>query len=599
MAFISAVPIELFNTEFQKNSLYRGSKQLTIISSDYVFCVGNYSDSLLKKSVLSFGDNSIIVFDTTPWACENILPTLFAYLKQTKLLCAKEIIKKIEEIKADFHCILFHENRLYSFHSLVSNRPLFYSNRKNRIVISNSLKSLRLLLNARISLSNLAEFLIPEYSNPNTTVWEHIGRIKPGSMLTHSGDIVDFQTFSFDAGIYNTPVDELIELMKTKFVNAVEKALYGTNAVLLSGGIDSSSIICTALQKTNDITGFSLVYDGKLKKCDEQLYVDAIIDEYNVDVRKLVADEMIPFSSIIDDTDEPELWPYTVRNYALLNHIKNEYSSDNGYINVIAGEGGDELLLGQIFSVFERFDNISWKNGIKEMLFYENDPGDDFKRTIESELKIIALLSDDYYATQECLEERLNFDIPNWITSQYITKYDVRETVKQYYPIYTSEKGVTSRYSQFLFSKMAAAGQVECGGWHEDEILRFGLNASYPFVDYELAEFVWSLPAQYLRCNAKEKWILREALKEYIPAIINERTDKTEATPMLDEGIKENIDILKSIDEESVLHRLGIIDCVKYRECVYAYLLGRKDLRVPLWATYTVEKWLERNAEYI
>ncbi len=598
MAFISAVPAELFSETFRKNALYRGTHQLTFRLADYAFCLGNYSEDLLKKSFAFLSDDSLIAFDTSPWACDKLLPAFFEAMRQAEDLDLDTIVKGLEGIKADYHCVLFFDNALYGFHSLVSNRPIFYS-KGRRPVISNSLRSIQQALDAKISLRNLAEFLIPEYSNPTTTVWEGIARIRPGGMLTPSGSVEDFQFFRVDERVGKASPDELIRTMREKFENAVFKSLYGTNAVLLSGGIDSSSIVCTALQKTDSITGFSLVYDAQLKKCDEQKYVDAIVERYKLDVHKLAADDLVPFSRVIDDTDEPELWPYTVRNYALLDKIRSELAGAGGYINVIAGEGGDELLLGQIFSVFERFDNVSWQSGLRELLHYKNDPGEDFKRTVESEAGILSLLASGYYTTDECLAERVAFDIPGWITEDYVSEYGIRDVVKEYYPVFRAERGVTSRYSQYLFSKMAAAGQVECGGWHEDEILRFGLNAAYPFVDYELAEFVWSLPAQYLRYEAKEKWILREALKEYVPSVINERTDKTEATPMLDDGIAGHVDLLLSIDENSLVHRLGVIDCGKYREAVFTYLLGRKDLRVHLWATYTVEKWLERNAEYL
>ncbi len=598
MAFVSAIPLEEFNDKYLEDISYRGPKMVNITINDYVFTIGNYSENLLSKSYKRLNDNVFVAFDTTPWACENLLPNIYNAFHAIAKIPLNKMIEEISKLKADFHCILYYEGSVYVFHSLVSNRPVFYSYANAKLCVSNSLGSLRKLLGAKISIKNLSEFLIPEYSNPETTVWEGISRIRPGHMLTETGDTVVFQKFE-NGLLEKKSLSELVEQMREKFENAVARSMYAKNTILLSGGIDSSSIVCTALQKTSDIVGFSLVYNNQLKVCDEQKYVDAIVERYNLKVERLVADDLVPFSKVIDDTDEPELWPYTVRNYALLSAIKEKFGDSNPYINVIAGEGGDELLLGQVFSVLERFDNVSWESGISELLFYANDPGDDFKRTVESETKIISLLASGYYDTEECLEERVSIDIPNWLTGEYVSKYDVKQTIKKYYPKFTRSKGMTSRYSQYLFSKMAAAGQVECGGWHEDEILHFGLNASYPFVDYELAEFVWALPAQYLRYEAKEKWILREALKEYVPSVINDRTDKTEATPMLDDGIRKNVNLLYQINDESLVCKLGIVDSSKYRDSIYLYLLGRKDLRVHLWATYTVEKWLERNIDCI
>ena len=68
---------------------------------------------------------------------------------------------------------------------------------------------------------------------------------------------------------------------------------------------------------------------------------------------------------------------------------------------------------------------------------------------------------------------------------------------------------------------------------------------------------------------------------------------------MLDDGIRKNVNLLYQINDESLVCKLGIVDSSKYRDSIYLYLLGRKDLRVHLWATYTVEKWLERNIDCI
>lgn len=585
VAFVSILNKNYNEKKFLEECEKRGRYYTCISSKNYNIYIGNHSEALLRKMFCQASDKIAIAFDAQPWVYDEILLDLYERIRRAnENLTLQLIIDEIREIKADFHCVLLYEDKPYIFHSLISNRPFFYYCKGNTFIASSSLKSIQILTGERVDKQHLAEFIIPQYSNPNSTVWKNINRLKPGYYASKF-ETKCFQEISFDDSIMKADVEELVVKLKNLFCNAVKRSLYGENIVLLSGGIDSSSIVCTAIQYMSNIKGYSLVYNSDLTVCDEQEYVDEIVKQYGLDVCRLVADEIVPLSKVIDDTDEPELWPYTIRNYALLNKIAQELNCDN-YINVIAGEGGDELLLGQVFSLFDRFQELSWTEGISELL-YESD--------IKAKLEILKLLSDGYYDTEGCITERLEVDIPEWIKPSYIEQYNITHSIVEAYPTFKNTDRMTSKYSQYLFSKMGAAGQVECGGWHEDEILKFGLNAAYPFLDYELAEFVWSLPGYLLRYNAKEKWILRRALEEWVPKKIFDRTDKTEATPMLDKGIMENVDKMLQINENSYLSKLGIIDYKKYRDAVYQYMLGRVDLRVPLWATYSTEKWIERN----
>ena len=52
-----------------------------------------------------------------------------------------------------------------------------------------------------------------------------------------------------------------------------------------------------------------------------------------------------------------------------------------------------------------------------------------------------------------------------------------------------------------------------------------------PFLYYKLVEFVFSLPTEMIYSQGKTKFILREAVKEKIPSLIYNRTDKIGFAP--------------------------------------------------------------------
>ena len=76
--------------------------------------------------------------------------------------------------------------------------------------------------------------------------------------------------------------------------------------------------------------------------------------------------------------------------------------------------------------------------------------------------------------------------------------------------------------------------------------MAFGRELRLPFLNYELAEFIFSLPAQYKIHEGFTKWILRKSMNEILPKSIVWRTNKIGYEPpqkswMEDAALRERI----------------------------------------------------------
>ncbi|HEU4858392.1 MAG TPA: asparagine synthase C-terminal domain-containing protein, partial [Chitinophagaceae bacterium] len=79
-----------------------------------------------------------------------------------------------------------------------------------------------------------------------------------------------------------------------------------------------------------------------------------------------------------------------------------------------------------------------------------------------------------------------------------------------------------------------------------EELLRYadrnsmahGREVRLPFLDHELVEFVFSLPANFKIRNGWTKWLLRETMKDRLPNEIIWRKDKTGFEPPQEQWIK-------------------------------------------------------------
>jgi asparagine synthase (glutamine-hydrolysing) len=79
-----------------------------------------------------------------------------------------------------------------------------------------------------------------------------------------------------------------------------------------------------------------------------------------------------------------------------------------------------------------------------------------------------------------------------------------------------------------------------------EELLRYadrnsmahGREVRLPFLDHELVEFIFSLPANFKIRNGWTKWLLRETMRDKLPNEIVWRKDKTGFEPPQEQWIK-------------------------------------------------------------
>lgn len=369
---------------------------------------------------------------------------------------------------------------------------------------------------------------------------------------------------------------------------APSHAAANPDALLFSGGIDSSALTCayTSILGTASGCGYSLTYDHQLGPCDERRFVDDVEHTTGISVHRLSGNHFLPLIASFPEGDEPEPWPYASRNWALLQTI----AADAGQTPtaVFAGEGGDELLLGQVFSVAARCARGDTAGGARELATFPEPASTD---------KIVKGLLAGSYDGLGARMVRAIGDITFWLTTTFLADTNVLERLAKGYPRLGPAAHMVSTYPRELMREMGAAGRVQCGGWYEDMGRRLGLKIVYPFLDPDLAALTWSLPPQLIRDQGREKAILREALADLLPASVYERTDKAEALALLHGGLSGSIESIRMIACGGPLADLGIIRPSRLVAAIDRYIAGDHSLAPALWATISVDGWLRHQSE--
>ncbi|MBF6339789.1 asparagine synthase [Nocardia abscessus] len=489
-------------------------------------------------------------------------------------------------VSGDAHCAALVGSRCaVVYRSPMSARPLFYAIRSDRtVLIASRIRGIRAALPAvGIDMAGLGPFLVPAMCDPSGTAWEGVRRLPPGhALIVRYGRVTVREMPPLEAlDIEGAVREDLVAEFRRRLLTAVERNSGPPDAVLLSGGIDSASLTCAAKAAGLKVRAFSLTYSSpSLAACDERRFVDDVERSVGVPVTRMPADHLLPLLADYPIGDEPEAWTYAARNSAMLRRIT---SNGSRVSTVIAGEGGDELLLGQIFAVADRHARGDTGGAARELATFP-DP-------VASARIVDGLLAGSYnrHGTRVI---RALADIPPWLSSRYLADTGLADRLADGYPQLTQPGHLTIDYSRALIAEAGAAGRVHCGGWWEDVGRRAGLNITYPFLDPDLATLTWSLPPNMLRDNGIEKVILRDALTNELPDSIAARADKADARAMMHAGLRQAPDQLRCVAHGGPLVDHAVVDPSKLLTAINEYLAGDDSHGPGLWATVAVNTWM-------
>ena len=162
-------------------------------------------------------------------------------------------------------------NKLIIARDRIGKKPLYYFHEKNKLIFASEIKS---ILNAGVSREIDKEVMLDtvscRFSPGNKTVFSHIKKLPPGSYAEFSKNKLKINYYWHIPQLtekHNPSIKEVDSLIES----AVEKRLISDVpiGILLSGGLDSSTIVSYMKRKTNKIKTFSV---GFTESIDESKY---------------------------------------------------------------------------------------------------------------------------------------------------------------------------------------------------------------------------------------------------------------------------------------------------------------------------------------
>jgi len=441
------------------------------------------------------------------------------------------------------------EKELFAARDRFGEKPFFYFTDKEQFIFASEMKALWAAgVERKVNLKLLFNYLTIGYvDNPNIseeTFFENISKLPAASCLQLSPE-ESFRTNSNLQPLITNYWDietenenkkitdaEAIEKFGSLFQQSVKRRLRSDVPVgtSLSGGLDSSSIISTLHSLTTHnsssssvvlakegLTAFSSVFPGFEK--DESEFAKLVADKYSLkhftttpDVTSLQND----LEKLFYYQEEPFSSASIYAQYKVY-----ELAKQHGIKVLLDGQGADETLAG-----YHKYYKWYWQE-----LFRKRELSSSHELQAAKELGItesfgwknrVAALFPEFATI--FLERQY---LLNALRHEDLTKDFTRLQSKEAY--YITPEIFT--LNGVLYFNTCMHGLEELLRYADRNSMANSREVRLPFLNHELVEFIFSLPASFKIRKGWTKWLLRETMKDKLPAEITWRKDKTGFEP--------------------------------------------------------------------
>ena len=394
----------------------------------------------------------------------------------------------------------------------------------------------------------------------------------------------------------NEAADHLRELM----ADAVRMRLVSDVplGVLLSGGVDSSSVAAFAVRaSTEPVKTFSISFAEA--SFDESAYARGVAKYLGTDhhEERLSANLAANLVSEIGAwMDEPFSDPSLVPTYLLSRFTRKHVTV------ALGGDGGDELFAG-----YPMYAGLRWGE------FYKRVPLALRERVVEPIVRLLPVKT-----------KNLSFD---YKAQRFVTgaKYDTVARHHVWFGSFTPDEQTQLLTADALASSdgeiYAQARQFaeECD--NDDPVTRMqsvdtrlylaediltkvdrasmavSLEVRAPFLDPRVAEFAASLPGNYKLRGHKTKYILKKAVHELLPSFVTKRGKKGFGVPVA-EWLKDNLrPLARDLLSPERVRRAGVFNPTFIARLQDEHERGIANHRKLLWTLLMFELWHESFIE--
>ncbi|MEX2284763.1 MAG: asparagine synthase-related protein [Gemmatimonadota bacterium] len=463
-------------------------------------------------------------------------------------------------------------------------KPLFLRRDPGMLLFSS--RAAPLALREDYDLDYMRDFLFGGSQNTARTAWRDVTRVEAGQLLVQRGTVSETQKYwsaeRFEPASAATEADAVSEF-RSLFTSAIQTRLdpAGPTWAHLSGGLDSSSIVCTAeRQVRRGSIGGTITLVDSLGSGDETPYSNLVVENLGLTNLQLKDTWAWQESAAFTATDEPNsLFPFQTRDHL----IRDALRQNNARV-LLSGLGADHYLTGNLNYIPDLITSGRWVQAASDLVSWSVA----MRRSFWWTAKHYAI---EPLVGSRVLRNRTDDDalrLPRWLgNAQMIT----REYARLFDGDHKPPRG--RRFTHATARELATISDWVLRGEFEE-----GMEVRYPFLHRPLIEFALRLPVRMKARPQARKWVLREAMRDLIPEEIRTRQGKGGIGARILWSLNREADTIQSLLRQPLLAELGLIDVQHLRAAVDEARNGARHHLVMLMSALSLETWLAvRNGQ--
>jgi len=485
-------------------------------------------------------------------------------------------------------------DRLFCARDRLGMKPLYYRVDRERLAFGSEIKALledagRPTAPNHRMVHDFLAFGLQDHTEE--TFFDGILQLRPGHSLSVEGGRLHVEKWwDLEPSAPQDALDDesAIRSFRALFDDTVRIHLRSDVAVgsCLSGGLDSSSIVCTMrrlLAPGPRLQTFSSCFDEAA--CDERPYLNLVVAQARTE-----SVEIFPDGRRLYDEMPRILWfqeePFGGTSY-LAQWAVMRAAAEHGVKVLLDGQGGDELLCGYpgYWGSYggdlirrgdvRRFAREAWAYGRQQARLHPTVYAN-FARALLP-LSVVA-------RARAWLKGQ---DL--WMNPEFASRYADSSRHLLYGDRFPN--AVENHVAAYLQSHSLPALLH-----HEDRnAMAFSIEARLPFLDARLVDFSLRLPTRLKLRNGRSKFILREAMAGVLPDAIRQRTDKMGFVTPQDRWLRETLrPQLEDLFGTRAFAQRGYWDPSRLRTAYREYCEGRHQLGASVWRWVSLELWHQR-----
>lgn len=518
-------------SENGKQPMHYGEQRYTIVFNGEIYNYVELKEQLLAKGYAFKSDSDtevlMALYDLKKEKCLEDLDGMFAFViwdkKEKILFCARDRFGE---------------------------KPFFYHYEKGkRFAFASEMKALFALgipkeMDFRMMFNYLNDhYIISDPADRSKTFYSGIQRLEQAHYLIiqESGALLKKQYWTIDSRNIDTEISfgDACDKFKALFYQSISRRLRSDVPVgsSLSGGLDSSSIVCgiNELTKGKHLSqnSFSARFSDFDK--DEGKYIDYVIEKTGINANYVWPDEagfLADFKSLCYHQEEPFPSASIYAQYTVMKLAK-----EKGVTVLLDGQGADESLAGYEF-YFNTFlkelqlaRDPSFENQRSKLLgMHARFVADEYKGIGESQKsKAVKDLLKDLVrpvyrvinpAKYKTIDTRSYSRIRQeaLFNEGFLNQFNEKDTYRM--------DGTFLNLNDHLKHSFFVNNLEDLLRFSDRNSMAHSREVRLPFLNHELVQFIFSLPSAYKVNDGWSKYVLRKSMEGTLPDEITWRKDK-------------------------------------------------------------------------